>query len=105
MVTVTGIEIPALISFIAFNMLTIPCFAAVAAAKGEIGDQKFGGTLLFWIIVSFLVSSIVYTVGQFVWPVAIWIVVAVAAFVGIILYNKHADKKEKEAKLLEKKSF
>ena len=57
------------------------------------------------LIVSFLVSSIVYTVGQFVWPVAIWVVVAVAAFVGIILYNKHADKKEKEAKLLEKKTL
>lgn len=105
MMQATGITTPALISFIAFNMLTIPCFAAVAAAKGEIGEQKFGGTLLFWIVVSFLVSSIVYTVGQFVWPVAIWLVVAVVAVVGIILYNKHMDKKEKEAKLLGNKTL
>ena len=100
MVTVTGIEIPALISFIAFNMLTIPCFAAVAAARGEIGKEKFKWTLLFWIVVSYLVSAIVYTVGQFVWPVAIWAVVAVLAAVGISLYNKYADKKEAEKRLL-----
>ena len=29
----TGVGIPALISFIAFNLLTIPCFAAVATAR------------------------------------------------------------------------
>jgi ferrous iron transport protein B len=36
LISQTGITIPALLSFIAFNMTTIPCFAAVAAAKGEL---------------------------------------------------------------------
>jgi ferrous iron transport protein B len=99
MITATGIGIPALISFIAFNMLTIPCFAAVAAAKGEIGKEKFKWTLLFWIVVSYLTSTIVYTVGAFVWPVAIWAVVAVLAVVGISLYNKYANKKDAEKRL------
>ncbi|MBQ3219040.1 MAG: ferrous iron transporter B, partial [Clostridia bacterium] len=35
MIASTGITFPALLSFIAFNMTTIPCFAAVAAARGE----------------------------------------------------------------------
>ena len=100
MIRATGIEIPALISFIAFNMLTIPCFAAVAAARGEIGKEKFKWTLLFWIVVSYLASSIVYTVGQFVWPVAIWAAVAVLSVIGIVLYNKYADKKDAEKRLL-----
>ena len=93
MIEATGITVPALISFIAFNMLTIPCFAAVAAAKGEIGKGKFKWTLLFWIFTSYLVSTLVYTIGEFVWPVAIWIALTAAAVVGIIFYNKYADKK------------
>ena len=100
MIAATGIDVPALISFIAFNMLTIPCFAAVAAARGEIGKEKFKWTLLFWVVVSYLVSSIVYTVGRFVWPIAIWAVAAVLTAVGIVLYNKYADKKEAEKRLL-----
>ncbi len=103
MIHATGIEVPALISFIAFNMLTIPCFAAVAAARGEIGKEKFKWTLLFWIVVSYLVSAIIYTVGQFVWPVAIWVVAAVLSVVGIVAYNKYADKKDAKARLLNAK--
>lgn len=94
MIQETGIGVPALISFIAFNMLTIPCFAAVAAARGEIGKGKFKWTLLFWIITSYLVSSIVYTVGEFVWPIALWIIAAVSITIGIVAYNKKADAKK-----------
>lgn len=99
MIEATGITVPALISFIAFNMLTIPCFAAVAAAKGEIGKGKFRWTLLFWIFTSYLVSTLVYTIGEFVWPVAIWIALTVVAVVSIVLYNKYMDKKDAEKKL------
>ena len=84
-------------------MLTIPCFAAVAAARGEIGKEKFKWTLLFWIVVSYLTSTVVYTVGQFVWPVIIWLVVAVLAWVGIAMYDKYANKKEAEKRLLNAK--
>lgn len=95
MITETGIGIPALISFIAFNMLTIPCFAAVAAAKGEIGKGKFRWTLLFWIVTSYLVSAIVYTVGEWTWTIAIWVALAAVVTVGIVLYNKAMNKKHK----------
>ena len=95
MINATGIGVPALIAFIAFNMLTIPCFAAVAAARGEIGKGKFKWTLLFWIVTSFLVSSIVYTIGEWWWTSFVWAAVVVFAVVGIVAYNKYADKKEK----------
>ncbi len=100
LIKATGVGVPALIAFIAFNMLTVPCFAAVAAARGEIGKGKFKWTLLFWITVSFLASTIVYTVGEFVWPVAVWLVVAAVAVVGIVFYNKYADKKDAQKRLL-----
>ena len=96
MVSATGIGIPGLISFIAFNMLTIPCFAAVATARGEIGKEKFKWTLLFWIVVSYVVSCIIYTVGVAVWAVAIWAVVAIFVSIGIALYNRYMDKKERK---------
>lgn len=90
MISATGITLPALISFIAFNMLTIPCFAAVATAKGEVGKGKFRWTLLFWITVSYLASCIVYTVGSWAWTVALWLALGALTVVGIILYNKKA---------------
>ncbi len=93
MISATGITVPALLSFIAFNMLTIPCFAAVAAARGEIGKAKFKWTLLFWIFTSYLVSTIVYTVGEWAWTAAIWAAIAAIATAGIVLYNKRKDKK------------
>ncbi len=94
MIEVTNITIPALISFIAFNMLTIPCFAAVAAAHGEIRKGKFKWTILFWIVVSYLVSTIVYTVGEWTWTLAIWAAVALLIGIGIYFYNRYTDKKE-----------
>ena len=94
-ISATGIGVPGLISFIAFNMLTIPCFAAVAAAKGELGKGKFRWTLLFWIVVSFLVSTIVYTVGEWAWTVAIWLILGGLVALGIAAYNKRTDRKNK----------
>ena len=102
LIEVTGITKAAVISFIIFNMLTIPCFAAVAAAKGETAKGKFKWTLLFWIATSYVASAAVYTIGEFVWPVAIWAVAIAAAVVGIVIYNKHMNKKEARAKLLGK---
>ncbi len=90
----TGATIPALISFIAFNMLTIPCFAAVAAARGEIGKGKFKWTILFWVFTSYMVSALVYTVGSWAWTALLWAALFVVAAVGIILYNKRVDKKK-----------
>ena len=95
----TGVGVPALISFIAFNMLTVPCFAAVAAARGELGKGKLKWTLLFWVVVSYIVSSMVYTIGEWTWTIVLWVIVAAVAIIGISLYNQYMIKKEKAEKL------
>ena len=95
MVAATGISVPALLSFIIFNMTTIPCFAAVASARGELGQKKFAWTLVFWVATSFIVGSIIYTIGSWWWTAFIWAAVAALVVLGIALYNKHADKKAK----------
>ena len=84
----TDISNAGLIAFIAFNMLTIPCFAAVATAKGELTKKSFRWTLLFWLATSYIVSSMVYTIGEFIWPVAVWIVAWAIAIGVIVMINK-----------------
>lgn len=94
MISATGITIPALISFIAFNMTTIPCFAAVATAKAELGSKKrFYNTLVFWLVVSYLTGTVVYLVGSWWWTVFIILALAALAVGLIILYNKKRDGK------------
>lgn len=89
MIEMTGIGPAGLLAFIAFNMTTIPCFAAVATAKAELPDKKtYVWTLLFWIATSYIVSAMIYTIGEFIWPVAIWAAVIAAVVVIIVLRNK-----------------
>ncbi len=98
MIAATGITVPALISFIAFNMTTIPCFAAVATAKAELKDQKrFNATLMFWLLSSYIVGTIVYVIGTWWWSLFIIIAITVLAVLTIIFLNKkeYTFKKKK----------
>ena len=89
MISATGIGVPALIAFIAFNMLTIPCFAAVATAKAEMpSKKKFNNTLIFWVVTSYMAASMIYLIGEWWWTAFIWAVLWAAAIVLIVLYNK-----------------
>ncbi len=94
MIQATGATVPALLSFIAFNMTTIPCFAAVATAKAELGSKKtYNYTLLFWIATSYIVGSIVYTVGSWWWPAFIWALAIALSLALIKLYNLKKAKR------------
>lgn len=88
MITATGIGVPALIAFIVFNMTTIPCFAAVATAKGELGKGKSKWTLLFWLVTSYICALVTYLVLSWWWTAFIVLAVVVCAIVAIRLYNK-----------------
>ncbi len=87
MIENTGITIPALIAFIAFNMTTVPCFAACATARAELPKGKFRWTLLFWVCTSFVVGSVIYTVGSWWWTLFIWLAVAGVVVTLIVLRN------------------
>ncbi len=87
MIEGTGITVPAIISFIIFNMTTIPCFAACATAKGELSKGKFRWTLLFWVVTSYLCAACVYTVGSWWWTLFIWLAVAALIITFIVLRN------------------
>ena len=97
MISATGITLPALIAFIVFNMTTIPCFAAVATTKGELTKKQYHGTLVFWLVVSFAVSSLVYIVGSWWWTVFIFIAVIALAITGVVYYDKYMDSRKARA--------
>lgn len=95
MILATGISVPGLLAFIAFNMTTIPCFAAVGTAKAELQDKKrYKWTLLFWIATSYVVSAMVYTIGSWWWTVFIWAAVVAAVAVVIVMRNKKLAAKQ-----------
>ncbi len=101
MIGATGITIPALISFIAFNMVTIPCFAACATARAELPKGKFKWTLLFWIATSYIVGTMIYLIGSWWWTVFIFAALIALAVTGIVLWNKRHPLTENEAPMSE----
>ena len=88
MINATGITWPALIAFIMFNMTTIPCFAACATAKAELPKGKFRWTVLFWIVTSYIVGAVCYTVLSWWWTLFIWLAVAAVFATIVILRNR-----------------
>ena len=95
MIQATGITIPGLISFIAFNMTTIPCFAAVATARGELPKSKFKWTLAFWLATSYIVSMMIYVIGSWWWTSFIFAGVIAVLIFSIYYYNHHILPKKR----------
>ena len=103
MINATGITWQGCISFIAFNMLTIPCFAAVATAKAELPKGKFKWTLLFWMVASYVGAAFIYAFlsmfskSSMAWAIPVTIgaiALAVSACFCIHIFNKKQDAKK-----------
>lgn len=103
MMNETGITAAGLIAFIVFNMTTIPCFAAVATAKGESPDKRtYHFTLLFWVIASILAATTVYLIGSWWWTS--FIIIAIIALVIVlikIINGKNNNKNNKDGDLFD----
>ena len=55
----------AAVSFMAFNLLTIPCMAAIATAHAEMRSWRWTQlTLAFWFATAWLVAFLIYQVGS-----------------------------------------
>jgi ferrous iron transport protein B len=84
------------ISFIVFNLLVIPCFAAVATARSELKSAKWTFfVILFWFATAWIASFLVYQTGSLlkgVNPVNVIIGIFIA---GIILFAVFRRKSRK----------
>lgn len=57
----------AVIAFMIFNQLTIPCFAALGAAKEELGSKKwFRGMILYLLLFSYTFTLVYYQLATFI---------------------------------------
>jgi len=86
---------PAVWSYAVFNLFTIPCFAAIAAAHGEQKGKEFWLTLLWWFAMSYVSATVVFWIGK-LFVAALWagilVVVLLAGGVvaaGIIVSRRH----------------
>ncbi len=68
-VAIAGMFSPvAAVSFMAFNLLSVPCMAAVATAHAEMRSAKWTWiTIGFWIATAWIVSFLIYQIGSLIW--------------------------------------
>ena len=78
----------ALFAFIMFNVLTIPCFAAVATAHAELPKGKMGWTILFWLLVSYVGGTAFFLMCDYPWTIAIVVLLLAGFFTFAYFYNK-----------------
>ena len=100
MVVGSGITLGGLVAFLVFNLLTVPCFAAVATAKAELPKGQLKWTILFWLGTSYVVALMVRCMFDWWWTTFIIVAVIALIYVGAYLWYRHACKKE-ELKSLE----
>ena len=109
MIQASGLSWQGCISFIAFNMMTIPCFAACATARAELPKGQFKWTILFWIAASYIGSTIIYALlnlfpsykpGQLAWAIPVSIAILTIAVLSPFIIkwvNKYQDTKKARA--------
>lgn len=85
-------------AFAAFNLFTLPCFAAIAAAKGEQKGKEFAITMAFWFLLSYGTSLVIYWVGElyiFAWWLGLIVTLLAAGAVvaaGILVSKRNKEK-------------
>ena len=89
-------------SFLIFNLLCAPCFAAIGAIKREMNSAKWTFfAIAYQTLFAYGTSLIIYQLGRFIANgiFGIWTVVAIALLIGLLYMmfrkNKHLDSENK----------
>ena len=87
----------AMFAYMAFNLFSVPCMAAVGAAIGELNSKrKSAQAILFWLITSYAVSFTVFWLGNFgtyMYPMSIVVALLMAAAVGFAIFKIVKNKR------------
>lgn len=87
-------------SFLTFNLLCAPCFAAMGAIKREMGDARWTiGAIGFQTGLAYVVSLIIYQLGLVVFygkGITFWTIVAVILLIAIIYFIVRKPRQVKE---------
>lgn len=73
-------------SFLAFNLLCAPCFAAIGAIKREMNNAKWTAFAIgYQTVFAYLVSFMIYNIGTiFTTGFTVWSALAIVAFAGFV---------------------
>ncbi len=96
---VASVSPAAIFAFMAFNLLVVPCMAAVATARGELNNRKhFWLTILFWVVIAYVFGMLVYvfsTLISYAWWVSLILVGVVALAIALyVIYIKKLKNAE-----------
>lgn len=94
---VASVSPSAIFAFMAFNLLVVPCMAAVSAARGELNNKKYFITaILFWIVTAYVFGMIVYALGTLIsiiwWISLILLAMLLIAIITFIVVSHKKDK-------------
>lgn len=83
-------------AFAAYNLFTLPCFAAIGTAKAESSKKGFIITLAWWLLTSYVVSGVIYWLGTLIEITAIGGIFATLALIaGFVVLAVLVAKKQK----------
>lgn len=94
---VASVSPAAIFSYMSFNLLVIPCMAAVSTARGELQRKSyFRQAVLFWLAASYGCSMLVYclaTLIETVWWIAIIFGVILVLIIIFCIVNSYRKEK------------
>ena len=79
----------AIYSFAAYNLFTLPCFAAVATAKSESTKKGFLVTLGWWLGLSYAVSLVIYETIWWLGLIVLLLIIALVIVLGYYVFRKN----------------
>lgn len=88
----------AIYAFAAYNLFTLPCFAAVATAKSESSKRGFAITLAWWLGASYVISLIIYWLGALceaslvIGLIVILVLIALVVYCGLVVSKRVKNK-------------
>jgi ferrous iron transport protein B len=95
-VQASGITLGGFFGFISFSLFTIPCFASIGAAKGELKKGTLWKTICFWLGSGYVMGALVYLTVDYVWSLAITLPLIIGAYVLAYFYNKKKTAQERD---------
>lgn len=84
-------------AFAAYNLFTLPCFAAVATAKSESSKKGFLITLAWWLGASYVISMCIFWIGKLFevsWILGLIVIIVIG--VSIAMLAKYVVNKRKK---------
>ncbi|MCM1259757.1 MAG: ferrous iron transporter B [Prevotella sp.] len=88
----------AIYAFAAYNLFTLPCFAAVATAKGESTKKGFLVTMAWWLGASYVISMAIFWIGKLFeigWYLGLLVLIILV--VAMVFLGRYVAKKRKMA--------